>query len=78
MVGPPGRGISLHNRKNTWVGTGAFQVTLGPKATAQIGDFSTGTLPSFIPKDSSVSAITPLPPGQSSFNDVVSSYKFIF
>jgi hypothetical protein len=73
LVGPPGRTVSLHNRKNTWVGTGAFSVTLGSTGTATVATFAAGT-PSCAPSSSTLIVITPSNTG--TFNDVVSSYKF--
>jgi hypothetical protein len=73
LVGPPGRTVSLHNRKNTWVGTGAFSIGLGLTGTATVGTFAAGT-PACTPASSTLTVITPSDIG--TFNDVVSSYKF--
>jgi hypothetical protein len=73
LVGPPGRTVSLHNRKNTWVGTGAFSVTLGPTGTATVATFGAAT-PTCTPSTSTLSLIHASDTG--SFNDIVSSYKF--
>jgi hypothetical protein len=74
LVGPPGRTVSLHNRKNTWVGTGAFSVALGLPGTATVASFVPPT-PGITPASATLTVITP--PSGGSFNDVVSSYKFL-
>ena len=73
LVGPPDRTISLHNRKNTWVGKGAFSVQLGPTGTATVATFAAGT-PACAPASSTLTVIMPSDTG--TFNDIVSSYKF--
>lgn len=73
LVGPPGRVASLHNRPNTWVGTGAFSITLGVSGTAVVGSF-VPAVPSVSPATSTLNIIVSAVGG--TFNDVVSSYKF--
>jgi hypothetical protein len=78
LVGPPGRAITCHNRRNLWQGTGEFQVTLGSSATAFVPDLNS-TSPACVPSDSTFAVVTPpINSGfPNTFNDVISSFQFL-
>jgi hypothetical protein len=85
LIGPPGRGLSCHNRRNLWQGTGQFEVIIGGTVAAFVRDLvkpvipdgSGGftSLPDCVPSDTTFEVVV-VPP-DNSFNDVISSFRFL-
>jgi hypothetical protein len=87
LIGPPGTGISCHNRRNLWQGTGQFKVIVGMTGAAfvldlvkpVIPDGSGGytSLPDCVPSDTTFEVVVQPDNSRRIFNDVISSFQFL-
>jgi hypothetical protein len=76
LVGPPGRTITCHNRRNLWVGTGAFRVGVGETAVARINNLNVDPA-TITPEPAGSSFGIIMPPDRPNYNDVISSFQFV-
>jgi hypothetical protein len=74
LIGPPGRTASLHDRRNLWVGAGAFEVTAGPSLVAFVKTLKQKH-PACFPSNEQVNVFRE--PQDGHFNDNLSSFRFV-
>lgn len=87
LIGPPGTGLSCHNRRNLWQGTGQFKVIVGMTGTAFVldlvkpvipdGNGGHTSLPDCVPSDTIFEVVVNPDNSRRTFNDVISSFQFL-
>ncbi|MCA1567633.1 MAG: hypothetical protein LC803_18690 [Acidobacteria bacterium] len=87
LIGPPGTGISCHNRRNLWQGTGQFKVIVGMTGAAFVLDLVEPVIPDgsggytsrpdCVPSDTTFEVVVQPDNSRRIFNDVISSFQFL-
>lgn len=74
LFGPPRRSITVHNRRNLWIGTGAIRIKVAPDSLVAIVTTLWGPAPAVSPPGATSDVFgLDLP---TNFNDLISSYAF--
>lgn len=74
LFGPPRRSITVHNRRNLWIGTGAIRVKVAPDRLVAVVTSLVGAAPAATPSGAAADVFgLELP---TDFNDVISSFAF--
>jgi len=74
LLGPPKRTVTLHNRRNLWVGTGAIRLRVSDLGLFAQLESLHGKSPGVVPQSATaeVFGVDPV----DDFNDVISSFAF--